>query len=181
MNVLYKQLIESIKFYIPIFVAYIPIMYNLKKRKSEIYKDELKIIFDDLIDILERLIKIRGMSEDFEEDDFIKETLNQLNVLVRKILLYGSKETIKILSYLQEVSYKNYNNKGKYEEDDFVVIVLIVMVICQLKKDIIGEKISPKLIYKTLFINNSEMIRKYKKYNNNVVDKLKLKSFLKIK
>ncbi|WP_300261614.1 hypothetical protein [Clostridium sp.] len=182
MDLMYKELIESIKFWIPfwipIIVVYIQIKHNLKKRKLEIYREELKVVFDNLIEILERLIKIRELSENFE-DDFIKETLDRLYVLVRKILLYGSKKTIKIISYMQDISYKNHKVNNK--DDDFVIIILIVILICQLKRDITGEKINPKLIYKTLFINNNEIIQKYKKYNNNVVDKLKLENFFKIK
>lgn len=77
---------------------------------------------------------------------------------------------------MQDISYKNHKVNNK--DDDFVIIILIVILICQLKRDITGEKINPKLIYKTLFINNNEIIQKYKKYNNNVVDKLKLENFL---
>lgn len=174
MDFIFKQIIEGLKYGVPLIVIYITIRNDFRKRKSEVYKGELKYILNESITFITNLITIKGMPEDNNQEEIVEMTLDFMKDMDRRILLFGSRESVRICACINQISFSGE------EEDDFKFIVLTIILICQLKSDIVGEKTNPSLVYRVFFRDANEIVKRYKTYNNKIVNQLKLKNFLKI-
>lgn len=157
---------------IGLFVNYFFINRNIKneikKKKADIsleYLSELPINSLELVNIIF-----------FEKDPVkVKEAKEKLE---NAILAYGSEDAIKILTELKKHNcYKD--GIGKYK-----TMICIAILNCQLKFDLTGIQVNPELWcrVKIPFIQmNLEEKERLKNEINEVVDKLNLSEFLRMK
>ncbi|EUJ25952.1 hypothetical protein [Listeria cornellensis] len=82
-------------------------------------------------------------------EEFSKSTtVEAMNDMLKKIVMYGSEETVKIASLFQQYNYK-YNSAEKNEDSErveartmFTLLFLAAETICSLKNDFTGHKIN---------------------------------------
>ena len=159
--------ITIIGFIINIVLTRSDLKKQLSKKKSEITLEKLSEVPLEILDLLNSI---------FEKK---KDILDKFKKLTSKIFAYGSEDAIKILATMQQYLY----NKDKYDEDDdkYLIICYNILLLCQVRYDLTGIKISPEYWYKMRLTDYNVMSQNLIKSTNTIVEFLNLEEFLMIR
>lgn len=121
-----------------------------------------------------------------------KQVSNKLRYIVDTIAGYGSKDSVKLVGDLnqlminmkKEVTKKDIKDSGLMDKK-IKVIAYLTLILCQVKFDLTGIAMNPELYYRCRinesYKNFGPIINNLKKFNNDIVKKLKLNKSFKIK
>ena len=72
-----------------------------------------------------------------------------MNDMIKKAIMYGSRETVEKVATLQQFNFENQNKSGGMTEiDTYTMMYLIAFIAVQLKKDFTGYSLNPDDIIK---------------------------------
>ena len=144
--------------------------YSCKKEIDKLRKAKMMEKIEDIpMDILNLMYGF----EKNQSDAFIKQSVNELAKIMHKIIAYCGKDSVKIASYIQEISYnKSFKN---YE-----LLCSYSILVSQLKFDLTGEYVSPEFYFKIKYKDYKvSMEQQIKKDINKIIKKLNIsKKFL---
>ena len=151
---------------------------SIQQIKAEKQISDLYSILNDVFKFLDILLPLYAQQEDI---------LNNFRELKERIyttvVSAGSKDAVNIMTYIQEMTYSGIDDG--VEVPSYQVIASYVLLAMQIKYDVTGVEISPLTWYKGRF-TTQKMLAVSNFYDdsiieiNNIVDQLKLNSFLRI-
>lgn len=161
---------------------------EIKKQKNNIALEKMATVPFDIMQLyahmiapvtIENTIKVLGLT-DREAKEYRNKaereknnSLIEMKELFNTIYSYGSEDAIRILATMQKHNYANMIEKVDAEAKNLLVAYYVLLA-TQIKYDVTGEVINPLSWYE-INITDFEIHReKYKKYNNSVVNKLRL-------
>jgi len=157
--------VTIIGFVITYFLTRSDIKRETDKKKTNIYLNELSSLPLEIIDVIELLYR---NSKDYSD---------KIYEIIDKILAYGAKDSIKIVASMQEDIHKLIDDPKAKTKTTYYMILLS----CQLKYDMTGIQMSPDYFYRAKVYDYSKGREDVIKNNNDIVNELSLKKFLKIK
>lgn len=157
---------------VPSLVTIIGFVVNYRITKqnifNEISKKKASIHLDKLADVPEQIMRLVNNIGNVDIEAF--------NSLAYKVFSYGSLDSIKILSSMQQ---HNYINAGKKvdKHSRFKLMGYFILLACQIKYDITNIKVSPSYWYRlklTDYETNLEVKRIIINATNEIIDELDL-------
>ena len=151
---------------------------NIQQIKAEKQISDLYSILNDVFKFLDMLLPLYAQQEDILND--FRELKERIYTTVFSA---GSKDAVNIMTYIQEITYSGIDDG--VQVPSYQVIASYVLLAMQIKYDVTGVEISPITWYKGGF-TTQKMLAESNFYDdsiieiNNIVDQLKLKSFLRI-
>ncbi len=174
MKIIVPALVTIIGFVVNFFLTRNSIRREVEKKKSNIALEELSKVPLEVIQILDEILDNRN-----KNNYKIKETLNRFKGLMAKIFAYGTKDSIKIVSNMQEHNYKLQDTIiGKV---DYKVIAYYILLACQIKYDLTGVEVNPEYWYKMRLTDYQSKRIEIDNANNDIVKELNLNESLLIK
>ena len=121
-------------------------------------------LFSDWTDLIFDLEKINNIPE--------KKRNEKINKMFKNVIIYGSEETVRLASILQQYNYRTLGNVAG-ERNPYELMYLGVTVICSIKKDFTGHEVKPEqlLDIKINDMHKDEVKMKFKSAKN-VVEKI---------
>lgn len=142
---------------------------EVRKQKSNVNLEKMSKIPYEVLILLDKLISA-------DDPDSL---LGDMTALLNTIYAYGTKEAIKIISLMQKENYEAGGDKQKLNQ--YRIIALYILLATQIKYDITGVIVSPKLWFQMKISDYSAADNKIKQANNKLVKELGLNSRMKIK
>jgi len=141
-----------------------------KKQKRDIQLEKMSELPYQILDLLD---KIRNNNP---KDKFI---ITEYQKILTIVLAYGLNDAIRLAARLQEINSSVQNGE---QLDIPKNIICYLLLLCQIKYDLTGTKVSPECWYQTkMSAEYAQAKEKYSKYNNEIVAELNLEKFLLIK
>lgn len=150
-------------------------IYTFKRSlKNELIKTQNSITLDQVRDlpyeILDNFDKLNDDSYNEEQQ------LKDFSAVMKKIYAYGSKDSICIISKMQEENLQQlYTETNKLRPMCFYILL-----VTQIKFDVTGDAVSPELWYKMKINDYHKNKTKIKIANNEIVNELHLNKKFKI-
>lgn len=150
-------------------------IYTFKRSlKNELIKTQNSITLDQVRDlpyeILDNFDKLNDDSYNEEQQ------LKGFSAVMKKIYAYGSKDSICIISKMQEENYQQlYIKSNKLRPMCFYILL-----VTQIKFDVTGDAVSPELWYKMKINDYHKSKTMIKITNNEIVNELHLNKKFKI-
>ena len=171
---------------IPALVAIIGfiVTYVLNKRNfhEELRKQKTNIQLEKFADVpYDILMLFTAIVDGMKNEKVIVKNFNSLMV---KIFVYGSKEAISIAADMQEFNFTNAASLTKQEPPvDYLakLMAYYILLLCQIKYDLTETMINPEYWYRIKFKDYSTTKEQYSKSVNEIVGKLNLQPFLRIR
>lgn len=173
MKIILPALVTIIGFIVNFFLTRNSIRREIEKKKSNIALEELSKVPLEVMQILDEILDNRN------KNNKIKETLNRFKGLMAKIFAYGTKDSIKIVSNMQEYNYKLQDTT--LQKADYKVIAYYIILACQIKYDLTGVKVNPEYWYKMRLTDYQNKRLEIDSANNDIVKSLGLNESLLIK
>lgn len=107
-----------------------------------------------------------------------KQVTDKIEEISKIIVVYGSINSIKILSEMKQYIFALYTKAE--QSGDFKLFGYLTLLICQIKYDLTGIECSPEYWYKIKISDYEKDRCKYKETTNEIVKDLRLENFLKI-
>lgn len=169
-----NTIIEICKIAIPAIVTIFGFIINYflttNNIKKEIIKKKSDVFLDSLsnapLEILEILTDIINAKDNYSE---------KLSTLINKIFAYGTEDSIKIISNMQQYLYS-----GPKSSESAKLISYFILLACQLKYDLTGIEIRPDYWCKLKLTDYNTTKENIARFTNEIVNELELKDFLKI-
>lgn len=122
-------------------IGFVVTSNNIKKGfANEVKKIKQEVAISTMQDIpYEMFSLMESMSENLENKSIRKQQQKKYTDIMAKILCYGSKDTIKIATFIQQCSYGVLP-----EAKTHTILVLYSLIIAQIKLDLTGVIISPE-------------------------------------
>lgn len=144
---------------------------ELNKKQTDMSLNKLVDIPKNILDLYDKIVN-NTINQ--------KQMLSEFSNLMTTIFAYGSEDSIKILSSMQQHNYtKNNNGEGAPQKLNAYFIILV----CQVKFDLTGIKVNPEYWYRLKlsdYETNLDIKQDFIKANNEIVTELDLDKFLKI-
>lgn len=172
MKIIVPALVTIIGFVVNFFLTRNSIRREVEKKKSNIALEELSKVPLEVLQILDEML-------DNKNNYKIKETFNKFKGLMAKIFAYGTKDSIMIVSTMQEHNYNLMNNSPR--ETDYKIIAYYIILACQIKYDLTGIWVKPEYWYKMRLTDYSIKKADIDRANNEIVRILNLNEMLLIK
>lgn len=170
MSILIPPIVTIIGFIINILITKSTLKSQIKTNKNNVHLDKLQDVPARLVDFYKQMLNNKN------DPQKNKVLFKEFDNLLTEIFAYGSEEAIRILSYLQQETYKaNKNNQLNVQ-----ILYTYALLACQIKYDLTEIKVSPDSFYKISINDYNEQKEGFKKINNQIVEKLNLAGFLKI-
>lgn len=150
-------------------------IYTFKRSlKNELIKTQNSITLDQVRDLPYEIL------DNFDKlnDDSYSEAqqLKDFSAVMKKIYAYGSKDSICIISKMQEENYQQlYIKSNKLRPMCFYILL-----VTQIKFDVTGDAVSPELWYKMKINDYHKSKTMIKIANNEIVSELHLNKNFKI-
>jgi hypothetical protein len=157
---------------------------NLQRIKEFKVKEQFADLYGALKDVLDfiNMLEVLIAYPDSMQDDRHKRFNELKNNIMSVIFAAGSKEAVELMSYIREAIYEGLDD-GKTISTRLLIAAHILLAM-QLKYDVTGIETSPKEWYAgkytTQKMEKTNFYNEAKEINNNIVDKLRLESFLRI-
>lgn len=150
--------------------------YNLNRRnvKEEINKLKTNFLLDKVSDLPYEIQQLLDGAIEGRKD-----IVAEFKKLIKKIFAYGSKEAIALTTNMQELNYRLAKEPNSAEKN--TVIAYYILLLCQVKYDLTGTKISPQYWYRLRFVEYGKIKMGFDEANNKIVKQLGLSSFLLVK
>lgn len=150
-------------------------IYTFKRSlKNELIKTQNSITLDQVRDlpyeILDNFDKLNDDSYNEEQQ------LKDFSAVMKKIYAYGSKDSICIISKMQEENYQQLY----IESNKLRPMCFYILLVTQIKFDVTGDAVSPELWYKMKINDYHKNKTKIKIVNNEIVNELHLNKKFKI-
>lgn len=150
-------------------------IYTFKRSlKNELIKTQNSITLDQVRDlpyeILDNFDKLNDDSYNEEQQ------LKDFSAVMKKIYTYGSKDSICIISKMQEENYQQLY----IESNKLRPMCFYILLVTQIKFDVTGDAVSPELWYKMKINDYHKNKTKIKIANNEIVNELHLNKKFKI-
>ena len=150
-------------------------IYTFKRSlKNELIKTQNSITLDQVRDlpyeILDNFDKLNDDSYNEEQQ------LKDFSAVMKKIYAYGSKDSICIISKMQEENYQQLY----IESNKLRPMCFYILLVTQIKFDVTGDAVSPELWYKMKINDYHKNKTKIKIANNEIVNELHLNKKFKI-
>lgn len=156
-------IVTILGFIINYFLTTNNIKKEIIKKKSDVFLDSLS---DAPLEILEILTDIMKKKTDYDE---------KLSTLINKIFAYGTEDSIKIISNMQQYLYSSPQSSEVAKS-----IAYFILLACQLKYDLTGIKIRPDYWCKLKLTDYNTTKENITKFTNEIVNELELNDFLRI-
>jgi len=153
---------------------------ELRKKKTEYYLKKLEELYDLQVKLLDTIMAQSKLPENKRSD-----LLKDFGEALSSTFAYGSCDLIAITAKMQEQNYMR--NQATYKPDGQENISHMhynILLLCQLKYDLTGERINPEQWYRMRFSDysfDSDFRMCFVKANNKTVMELGLQKFLMIK
>jgi len=95
-------------------------------------------LFSDWTDLILDSEKINKTPE--------KRRYEKLNQMIKDVIIYGSAETVRLASILQQYNFRTLENIDD-ERNPYELMYLGAIVICSMKKDFTGHEIQPEQLF----------------------------------
>lgn len=156
------------------------INYILTKKsfERELDKKQTDMALNKLVDIPKNILDLFDKIVDNSLD--LQQILAEFSNITKTIFAYGSEDSIKILSAMQQHNYTD-NNRG--EGNPQRLNAYFIILVCQVKFDLTGIKVNPNYWYRLKisdYETNLDMKRAFIEANNEIVRELDLDKFFKI-
>lgn len=174
MKIILPAVVTVIGFIVNYFLTRNSIRREVEKKKSNIALEELSKVPLEVMQILDEILDNKNQT-----NYKIKETLNRFKGLMAKIFAYGTKDSIKIVSNMQEYNYKLQDKIT--QKADYKVIAYYILLACQVKYDLTGVEVNPEYWYKMRLTDYQEKRNEINYANNDIVKSLDLNENLLIK
>lgn len=154
------------------------VTYFLSKRdfREEINKQKVNIHLDKIAELPYEIQELMDSILDKKND---KTLLTKFKNLMTSIFAYGSKDAIVLVTNMQELNYLVASNPEKADKN--MVMAYYILLLCQVKYDLTGIEINPEFWYRMRLTDYTTMKQALCTANNEIVQRLELSSFLKIK
>lgn len=156
-------------------IGFVVTIYTFKRSlKNELIKTQNSITLDQVRDlpyeILDNFDKLNDDSYNEEQQ------LKDFSAVMKKIYAYGSKDSICIISKMQEENYQQLY----IESNKLRPMCFYILLVTQIKFDVTGDAVSPELWYKMKINDYHKNKTKIKVANNEIVNELHLNKNFKI-
>jgi hypothetical protein len=161
--------IEILTILVTILGFIVTYFLNKQNYKNEIIKFKKNSMVDSMKEIPFELCELMySIQKGGDNGSYVQ----KLATIYNKIIAYGSVDSLKITSKLQQVAYQNAKSKGKI---DFSILCLSSLLITQLKYDMSSEVVSPEYWFIIKISDyNAEMKESIKSDTNRFIDELAL-------
>lgn len=156
-------------------IGFVVTIYTFKRSlKNELIKTQNSITLDQVRDLP---YEILDNFDKLNDDSYSEEQqLKDFSAVMKKIYAYGSKDSICIISKMQEENYQQlYIKSNKLRPMCFYILL-----VTQIKFDVTGDAVSPELWYKMKINDYHKNKIKIKIANNEIVNELHLNKRFKI-
>lgn len=150
-------------------------IYTFKRSlKNELIKTQNSITLDQVRDLpYEVLDNFDKLNDDSYNEE---QRLKDFSSVMKKIYAYGSKDSICIISKMQEENYQQLC----IESNKLRPMCFYILLVTQIKFDVTGDAVSPELWYKMKINDYHKNKTKIKIANNEIVSELHLNKNFKI-
>lgn len=153
---------------------------TIKNFERELNKKQTDMSLNKLVDIPKNILDLfdKIVSDTISQEQMLDEFSN----LIKHIFAYGSEDSIKILSAMQQHNYTTTNNNSG-AGNPYKINAYYIILACQVKFDLTGIKINPNYWYRLKlndYETNLDIKRVFIEANNEIVRELDLDKFLKI-
>lgn len=156
-------------------IGFVVTIYTFKRSlKNELIKTQNSITLDQVRDLpYEILDNFDKLNDNFYNEE---QQLKDFSAVMKKIYAYGSKDSICIISKMQEE-----NNQQLYiESNKLRPMCFYILLVTQIKFDVTGDAVSPELWYKMKINDYHKNKTNIKVANNEIVNELHLNKNFKI-
>lgn len=156
-------------------IGFVVTIYTFKRSlKNELIKNQNSITLDQVRDLpYEILDNFDKLNDDSYNE---KQQLKDFSAVMKKIYAYGSKDSICIISKMQEENYQQLY----IESNKLRPMCFYILLVTQIKFDVTGDAVSPELWYKMKINDYHKNKTKIKVANNEIVNELHLNKNFKI-
>lgn len=156
-------------------IGFVVTIYTFKRSlKNELIKTQNSITLDQVRDLpYEILDNFDKLNDDSYKE---KQQLKDFSAVMKKIYAYGSKDSICIISKMQEENYQQLY----IESNKLRPMCFYILLVTQIKFDVTGDAVSPELWYKMKINDYHKNKTKIKVANNEIVNELHLNKNFKI-
>ena len=139
-----------------------------RKQKLSIFLEKMESIPIDILELMDDILDMQNQSS------FPK----KFKSILLHIFAYGSKESVKIAVFLQELNFKLNLRSDPYEQKK--VVVYLLLLICQIKYDLTNVEVNPQYWLRMKMKDYTQAKTSWDKAINDAVDEIALPSFMKI-
>lgn len=136
---------------------------ELSKTKTNLAIEKTQGLPEQIINLIDEIIVGKDIKEEFDQ-------------ILKNIQSYGSEKVINIVAKMQQDTYTGINTEEKHR-----LMAYLILLLCQLKYDLIGATVSPESWYEIKLRDYKKTKCKLREVNNTLVDELKLDKFLLIR
>lgn len=136
---------------------------EIKKDKINRAMEVIQSLPYDICQLMDKMIKDRGIKQDV--------LLKEYGEMLSKVLAYGSKDAVKIVTKMQQMSYQA---DGKTTTERLPMLATYSLLITQLKYDLTAEIISPESWFQLRMNDYASIQNTMKKAINALVEELDL-------
>lgn len=158
-----------------ILIGFVVTIYTFKRSlKNELIKTQNSITLDQVRDLpYEILDNFDKLNDNFYNEE---QQLKDFSAVMKKIYAYGSKDSICIISKMQEENYQQLY----IESNKLRPMCFYILLVTQIKFDVTGDAVSPELWYKMKINDYHKNKTNIKVANNEIVNELHLNKNFKI-
>lgn len=156
-------------------IGFVVTIYTFKRSlKNELIKTQNSITLDQVRDLpYEILDNFDKLNDNFYNEE---QQLKDFSAVMKKIYAYGSKDSICIISKMQEENYQQLY----IESNKLRPMCFYILLVTQIKFDVTGDAVSPELWYKMKINDYHKNKTNIKVANNEIVNELHLNKNFKI-
>lgn len=151
---------------VALFFSYFKLKTNFK---NEIYKIKQEVAINAMQEVPYELCQL--MNNVTIKKRSLNQNVADLKKIMYKTISYGSRNAIKIASYMQQNSFENKENQ-KNNEQDYTALICSSLLITQIKYDLTSEIIPPDSYLKISINDYSNHKKEFIKLINETVIKL---------
>lgn len=159
--------ISIIGFSLTIFLTTRSVKTEIKKQKTTLALDEMVKIPSKILDIFNSMV-IKGKKN-------IPELTESLSKIYSTIFAYGSIESIRVVSALQQEGY--LSEKGQIEKNAYRILSLYILLVTQIKYDVTGVYVSPSYYFKMKMSDYDTTKEEYSSAVKSLVKELELSNY----
>jgi len=142
-----------------------------KNFQNEVMKMKRKVAVDKMQDVPCRILQL---IQDYKNQEDSKILIEKNISLLNTILAYGSKETIKLMCYIQQIAYACEKQKNLLKERQSEFLSAYALLIAQVKFDLTFEIIPPTSYFEMFLKDYNDYRESFNKSINAIVDRIGL-------
>ena len=176
-SVMISSVISIVGFIVTYFSMKQSFQNELKRNRDTLALENMSKIPYKVLSLFDDMIEISSLKNDRLKEKKQEENLKIFKEIMNTIYSYGSKESIKIASFMQKENYK-VAVKG-ITRNEYRMMAIYVLLATQIKYDVTSVAISPKYWFIMKLNDFDSQEKKISKATNKLIDELGLdKNFM---